>query len=76
MKKGFIKVIWKRIKSKNPKIANIIATIAAVLIAAFFGADTTIDLCDIQEWLCTNKELIYSVLILIVGGAQIPNKKK
>lgn len=76
MKKGIFKIIWKRLKSKNPKAANIIAIIATVLIAVFFGADNSIDLCDIQQWLCDNKELIYSVLLLIVGGSQFPISKE
>ena len=76
MKKGIFKLIWKRIRAKNPKIANYIQIVAALLIAVFFGTDQVYDLCDLNEWLCNNKELIYTLLLAMAGGVQFTVKKE
>ena len=74
--KTLFRILWKRLRTKNPKVANAVAILAGVLIAVFFGADQMYELCDLSAWLCDNQELIYSILLIIVGAAQIPNKKK
>ena len=76
MKKGIFKLIWNRFKSKTPKGAKAASYIAAVLIVVFFGADQMYDICDIAEMLCNNKELIYSILIIVAGGSHFSVDKK
>ena len=80
MKKQIFKVLWRRLLSKNPVIANIIASIATVLLVVFFGeavgTESIYDLCDIHEFLCANKKAILAILLLIVPASQIPVSKK
>lgn len=76
MKKGIIKILIKRFKSKTPKVYKAVSILAAALFAIFFGDGYIYELCDLGEFLCNNKEVIQWTLLALSGGALFTEEKE
>ena len=74
--KKLIKILIKRLSSKNPQFFKILQWIAGILLALFFGADAIFNLCELVPVLCQWEEMIYTLLVTIIAMGQLAVSSK
>ncbi len=71
--KHLMKIVFKRLASKNPKFFTYLAYVAAGVAVLFFGSDMIFDLSPYLSESILN--MIYTGCLVIAGIAQLPVDK-
>ncbi len=74
--KRILNILFKRLSSKSPTFFRVLQVIAGVLVTLFFSVDAIWDLCSLVPALCNWQELIYTLLLSIIGIGQLAVSSK